>query len=94
MNVVTGLISTILSNAFKSNFRLSFASDDRKSIDSSPLFDGRLSSLAFVLGPIILAIRVLKAIESLVVGLAANFTFTTVPFGLVISTTLALFYLI
>ena len=35
MNVVTGLISTILSNAFKSTFGLSFASDDKKSIGSS-----------------------------------------------------------
>ena len=35
MNVVTGLISTILSNAFKSTFRLSFASDDKKSVGSS-----------------------------------------------------------
>ena len=35
MNVVTCLTSTILSNAFKSNFRLSFASDDRKSIGPS-----------------------------------------------------------
>jgi len=35
VNVVTGLISTILSKAFKSNLRLSFVSDDKKSIGSS-----------------------------------------------------------
>jgi len=35
VNVVTGLISTILSKAFKSMLRPSFASDDKKSTGSS-----------------------------------------------------------
>ena len=35
MKVVTGLMSTILSKAFKSKLRLSLASDDKKSTGSS-----------------------------------------------------------